>query len=91
MAMKASASSVVLPSATTVRQPPGVASGAVVPDTGRIPSHMAGLGLPLVFRAVDTSIAAMPPMVPPPCASLKASPDFHASKFETSSHTVHEM
>ena len=91
IARKASPSSVVLPSASTCRQPPGVASGAVPPDTGSRPSHMAALGLPLVFRAVATSIDAIPPRVPPPCASLKASPAFHASKLGLSSHTVHEM
>ena len=33
----------------------------------------------------------MPPTVPPPCASLNASPAFHASKNSFSSQTVHEM
>ena len=52
---------------------------------------MAAFGLPFVFMAVATSISAMPPMVPPPCASLNASPRFHASKSSKRSHTVHEM
>lgn len=81
IAMKASPSSVTLPSATTSRHPDSAAvaaAGGTV--TGRIASHMAALGLPLVFMAVARSMAAIPPMVPPPWASLKASPLFHALK-----------
>ena len=45
---------------------------------------MAAFGLPLVFWAVAISMDAMPPMVPPPCASLKASPRFQASSRQKS-------
>eukprot|EP00967_Tisochrysis_lutea_P081213 scaffold111946_cov30-Tisochrysis_lutea.AAC.4 len=62
MAMNASASSMFSPSATTSRHPEselvGVDGGIV---TGRIASHIAALGLPLVFMAVASSIDAMPP------------------------------
>ena len=91
--MKTSPSSCVSPSAATSRQPDPpavlVASGAMV--TGSRPSHIAAFGLPLVFRAVATSIDAMPPIVPPPCASLKASPVFHALKLSWESQTVQLM
>jgi hypothetical protein len=79
--MKASPSSISFPSAATSRHPDDdavAAAGGMV--TGRMASHMAALGLPFVFMAVASSMDAIPPTVPPPCASLKASPLFHELK-----------
>ena len=51
---------------------------------------LPALRLAFVFRATASSIDAMPPMVPPPCASLNASPVRHASNC-LDSQIVQEM
>ena len=88
IATKTSAGRVDSPSATTRFQPSPSVGAAPGRLSGRRPSHAQTLGLPLVFCMVAMTIDAMPPIVPPPWASLKASPFFQASKFSLVSQTV---
>mmetsp|Transcript_31606 Transcript_31606/g.103014 ORF Transcript_31606/g.103014 Transcript_31606/m.103014 type:complete len:240 (-) Transcript_31606:196-915(-) len=92
IATKQSASSAFTPSASTSRQPPtasGTASGMFT--IGRRPSKKAGFGPPLRIRSEEMIMSAKPKRLPPPCASLKASPVRHASKAFLSDQTVSDI
>ena len=58
---------------------------------GSSASKNAGLGAPSSVCEEETSISTNPQSVPPPCASLNASPLRHASKLGLSSQMVNEL